>query len=58
MAEKKLMKAHQDLSDFGNRILTEARTELYLAMRFMGRALDSLGYTENTEMTTEFTLAD
>lgn len=39
------MKAHQDLSDFGNRILTEARTELYLAMRFMGRALDSLGYT-------------
>ncbi len=45
MAEKKLMKAHQDLSDFGNRILTEARTELYLAMRFMGRALDSLGYT-------------
>jgi len=45
MAEQKLMKAHQDLSDFGNRILTEARTELYLAMRFMGRALDSLGYT-------------
>ncbi|SFG15426.1 Putative metallopeptidase domain-containing protein [Oribacterium sp. WCC10] len=39
------MKAHQDLNDFGNRILTEARTELYLAMRFMGRALDSLGYT-------------
>jgi len=45
MAEKKLMKAHQDLRDFGNRILTEARTELYLAMRFMGRALDSLSYT-------------
>lgn len=45
MAEKKFMKAHQDLSDFGNRILTEARTELYLAMRFMGRALDSLSYT-------------
>ncbi len=45
MAEQKLMKAHQDLSDFGNRILTEARTELYIAMRFMGRALDSLGYT-------------
>ena len=39
------MKAHQDLRDFGNRILTEARTELYLAMRFMGRALDSLSYT-------------
>lgn len=45
MAEQKLMKSHQDLSDFGNRILTEARTELYLAMRFMGRALDSLLYT-------------
>ena len=45
MAEQKLMKSHQDLRDFGNRILTEARTELYLAMRFMGRALDSLPYT-------------
>jgi hypothetical protein len=45
MAEQKLMKSHRDLMDFGNRILAESRTELYLAMRFMGRALDSLGYT-------------
>jgi len=45
MADQKLMKSHRDLMDFGNRILAESRTELYLSMRFMGRALDSLGYT-------------
>lgn len=39
------MRAHQDLIDFGNRILNEARTELYIHLRFMARALDSLGYT-------------
>ena len=45
MAKRERMRAHQDLIDFGNRILNESRTELYLSMRFMGRALDSLGYT-------------
>ena len=39
------MRSHQDLIDFGNRILNEARTELYIHLRFMARALDSLGYT-------------
>lgn len=45
MAKLERMRAHQDLIDFGNRILNEARTELYLHLRFMARALDSLGYT-------------
>lgn len=45
MAKLERMRAHQDLIDFGNRILNEARTELYIHLRFMARALDSLGYT-------------
>ena len=45
MAKLERMRAHQDLIDFGNRILNEARTVLYIHLRFMARALDSLGYT-------------
>ena len=45
MPKLERMRAHQDLIDFGNRILNEARTELYIHLRFMARALDSLGYT-------------
>lgn len=45
MVKLERMRAHQDLIDFGNRILNEARTELYIHLRFMARALDSLGYT-------------
>ena len=45
MAKLERMRSHQDLIDFGNRILNEARTELYIHLRFMARALDSLGYT-------------
>ena len=44
-AKLERMRSHQDLIDFGNRILNEARTELYIHLRFMARALDSLGYT-------------
>ena len=38
------MQQRKDLEAIGNRILNETRTELYLAMRFMGPALDALGY--------------
>ena len=33
---------HENLKQFGDRIMLEARNELFLAMRFLGRALDSL----------------
>ena len=39
------MKQRDILDNMGKRILGEIRTELYLAMRFMGPALDALGYT-------------
>lgn len=52
MAKLERMRAHQDLIDFGNRILNEARTELYIHLRFMARALDSLGYT--MDLATQF----
>ncbi len=39
------MKSRIELEEFGKRILNETRTELYLAMHFMARALDSLDYT-------------
>lgn len=39
------MKSRIELEAFGKRILNETRTELYLAMHFMARALDSLDYT-------------
>lgn len=39
------MSQKQKLEDLGNRILNASRTELYLSMRFMGSALDSLKYT-------------
>ena len=38
------MGSRKELSEFGNRILTESRAELYLSMRFFGSALDSLSY--------------
>lgn len=38
------MKSRVDLDNLGRRILLEARTELYMAMHFMARALDSLPY--------------
>ena len=40
-----MMKQKEILEKMGIRILQELRTELYLAMRFMGPALDALGYT-------------
>ncbi len=39
------MKSRIELEEFGKRILNETRTELYLSMHFMARALDSLDYT-------------
>ncbi len=36
------MQQRKDLEDLGKRILNELKTELYLAMRFMGPALDRL----------------
>ncbi len=39
------MKSRIELEAFGKRILNETRTELYLSMHFMARALDSLDYT-------------
>ena len=38
------MKSRIELEEFGKRILNETRTELYLSMHFMARALDSLDY--------------
>ncbi len=38
------MKTRLELEETGNKILNEVRTELYLAMRFMGPALGSLGF--------------
>ena len=38
------MGSRKELFEFGNRILTESRAELYLSMRFFGSALDSLSY--------------
>ena len=39
------MSYKQQLEQLGNKILNASRTELFLSMRFMGGALDSLGYT-------------
>ncbi len=39
------MKSRLQLEEVGKRILNQSRTELYMAMHFMARALDSLGYT-------------
>lgn len=39
------MSYKQQLEELGNKILNASRTELFLSMRFMGSALDSLGYT-------------
>ena len=39
------MSHKQNLEDLGSRILDASRTELFLSMRFMGSALDSLSYT-------------
>lgn len=44
MTFKGAMGHKQDLQDLGNRILNASRTELFLSMRFMGSALDSLSY--------------
>ena len=38
------MQQRLELEEIGYRILSEIRTELYLSMRFMGPALDALGY--------------
>ena len=38
------MKTRIELDNMGQRILNESRTELYLSMRFMGVALNSLDY--------------
>lgn len=38
------MKTRVELDNLGQRILNECRTELYLSMRFMGVALNSLDY--------------
>lgn len=38
------MKTRVELEEMGNKILQSARTELYMSMRFMGSALNSLGY--------------
>lgn len=38
------METRNKLEEMGERILSESRTELYLSMRFMGPALNSLGY--------------
>ena len=39
------MSYKQQLAELGNKILNASRTELFLSMRFMGSALDSLEYT-------------
>lgn len=39
------MSNKQKLEELGKRILNASRTELFLSMRFMGSALDSLDYT-------------
>lgn len=39
------MSYKQQLEELGSKILNASRTELFLSMRFMGSALDSLGYT-------------
>lgn len=36
--------ARQSLDELGKRILNQSRTELFMSMRFMARALESLGY--------------
>lgn len=38
------MKTREELDNLGQKILNECRTELYLSMRFMGVALNSLDY--------------
>ena len=38
------MQQRKDLEEIGKRILSETRTELYLALRFLGPALDAMGY--------------
>ncbi len=38
------MQQRKDLEEIGKRILSETRTELYLSLRFLGPALDALGY--------------
>ena len=38
------MRTRKELEALGNRILAEIRTELFLAVRVMGPALDALGY--------------
>ena len=39
------MSYKQQLEELGIKILNASRTELFLSMRFMGNALDSLAYT-------------
>ena len=46
------MKTRQEMEELGRKILNASRTELYLDMRFMGSALNSLDYRMNLSTTT------